>query len=332
MKKIVFLFSTIKANDKYFLTFSGQKISGWVAWLYPRRVEWSSVSWESELAEELASNVYPSALMRSVMTAQIIASHAPAGYEVLCTNVPHVRNSIVIVEKELVNRRKLLLYLRMLGNTVLVDLVDGRLKPDRLWLVDGIICCSRRGEKAYRSSQQKVPVYFVQHCLDPRLPAVIPPADRLHTWYFGAPQNLYLPESVAGQVRTSITERTDKSPATQWLSDLPQANFHYAVRGKMKSYTHKPFLKGFIAAHCSSNIMIHEGDGDAAFYLGEGYPYLLRGELTPEAIRACHDKAEREFGGPVWNQGLAVMDKIRSSCTAEVVASQFWEMVRAVSQ
>ena len=329
MKKIVFLFSTINTRKKYFFTFSGQKVGGLLGRLYPQRVEVSSISWDDTLADELASCVYPSALMRSLMTAQIVAQYAPEGYEVLCTNVPHVRNSIVLVEKEVVNRRKLLFYLRMLGNTVLVDLVDGRLKPDRLRLVDGIICCSRQGEGAYKNSQQRVPVHFVQHCVDPRLPRVEPPTEQLRARYFGAPQNLFLPEGMLGKVEISLTEDENKLPTRQWISDLSRANFHYAVRTKVKDYTYKPFMKGFIAANCSSNILIHENDGDALYYLGGDYPYLLRGELTEEAISFCFDRAEKEFGGPVWNKGLAIMEKIRSVCTDEVVADQFWEMVRA---
>ena len=333
-KKIVFLFSTVhkRFGPNFFFTFTGQNRSFCQRVLYPFAQSASRIDWRGETGQAITGNVYPSTLMRSLMQAEIAARHAPEGYEVLSTTVPHMSGCIVILDKYLINKRPLLHYLKLRGNILLADMVDGRFKLDaRLRLVDGLICCSHKGWDYYTSAQSQAPVFFVEHCLDFRLPEMAPPEDAFAPWYFGAPQNLYCRETIGDTIHISYTE-TEKKPATAWLDDLPKANFHYAVRPKIKEWLFKPFTKGGIAAWCKANILVHKDDGDALQYLGEEYPYLIREELGEDVVRRYLAKAREDFGGERWRFGLSIMRKIRERYLEQTLAKQFWTMIQEVSR
>lgn len=330
--KIVFLFPTIKKSftPKYFFTFNGQRLSRYERLRHPMAKVSASLDWEGAMAGELADTVYPSTLMRSLMQAELVARYAPDGFEVLSTNVPHISDSIVILNKFLINKRLLLHYLKLRGNIILADMVDGRFKLDkRLNLVDGLICCSHKGLAHYSTAQSAVPVFFVEHCTDPRLPEVSP-LKEFSPWYFGAPQNLLMYDSLKGRINISLTE-IDKKPHADWLADLPKANFHYALRPEIKEYSFKPFTKGFVAAHCNANILVHKEDGDARFYLGDDYPYLIHEKLNEEVIKTYLAKARDDFGGERWHYGLSIMAKLREKQSEKAISEAFWGMVNTVA-
>jgi len=329
-KRIVFLFPTVQKRfgPNFFFTFTGQNRSFCQRVLYPFAQSASRIDWKGETGRAITENVYPSTLMRSLMQAEIVARHAPEEYEVLSTTAPHMSGCIVILNKFLINKRPLLHYLKLRGNTILADMVDGRFKLDaRLHLVDGLICCSHKGRDYYASAQSRVPVFFVEHCIDARLPEVTPPDNAFSAWYFGAPQNLYGREAIEDAVHISYTE-SEKKPATAWIDDLPKANFHYAVRPKIKELRFKPFTKGGIAAWCKANILVHKDDGDALRYLGEEYPYLIREELGEEVVRRYLAKAREDFGGERWRFGLSIMRNIRERYLEQTLARQFWTMIQ----
>ena len=272
----------------------------------------------------------PSVLMRVFMHATIAASHMPDGYAISCTNAARIRNSIVIAHKHVINRKRLLRLLKRNGNILLVDIVDGVPKPDSIPYYDGIICCSRKAYDYYshecpETVRLGTPVYFVAHCTDPRIGTVTPPEDRLAPYYFGAPKNLLLFDSLK-PLLTIVHTDTQDVPNHDWVLRLKEANFHYAVRPPMKEHVYKPFMKGIIAATCNANILVHKDDGDALQYLGEDYPYLIREEPTEEVVLRYMRKAEAEFGGEVWRFGLSKIAALRESFSDAVIAGQFWKM------
>ncbi len=273
----------------------------------------------------------PSVLMRVFMHAEIAASRMCGDYSISCTNISCIRDSIVIVHKHVINRRRLLRKIKRNGNILLVDIVDGVPRPENLPHYDGIICCSRKAYDYYSQScpdtlRMGLPVYFVAHCTDPRIGAVTPPADRFAPYYFGAPKNLLLFDSLKPLLSIVYTDIQDV-PNHDWHLRLAEANFHYAVRPPMKEHVYKPFMKGIIAATCNANMLVHKDDGDALYYLGEDYPYLIKEEPTEEVVLRYMRKAQAEFGTDVWRFGLSKMAGLRETFSNEEIAGQFWRMI-----
>jgi len=119
------------------------------------------------------------------------------------------------------------------------------------------------------------------------------------------------------------TSREDPS----WLAFLPLYNFHYAVRSGRSLDLHKPFLKGFTAAHSGSNIMIQASDTEAVQWLGADYPYLVQGSADADQISHTLELAASDFGTARWEQALARMEHIRRRTSIERIAV---EAIRAL--
>ncbi len=273
----------------------------------------------------------PSALMRVFMHAEIAACRMPGDYSISCTNVSRIRNSIVIVHKHVINRSRLLRKIKRNGNILLADIVDGVPRPENLSWYDGILCCSRKAYDYYSRScpdtlRLGTPVYFVAHCTDPRIGTVTPPRDRFAPYYFGAPKNLLMFDSLKPLLTVVHTDISDV-PDHGWHLRLGESNFHYAVRPPMKEHVYKPFMKGIIAATCGVNMLVHKDDGDALHYLGEDYPYLIKEDPTEEVVMRYMRKAREEFGGEAWRFGLEKMARLRETFSNETIASQFWNMI-----
>ena len=145
------------------------------------------------------------------------------------------------------------------------------------------------------------PAYLVTHHVNPQIPRVTPPTDRLRTGYFGTPLNTILPAALGSMV--DLIGIDPYNPETSWMAAMHRYNAHWIVRRRQSFDGWKPFLKGFIAARCKSIAIVARDDGDAAHYLGDDYPFYVR-SLAPGQLEEDMLAFSNAFGGPEWRMGL----------------------------
>lgn len=268
----------------------------------------------------------PGVLMRTFMTASLVARHCPDHIAMGCTNITTVRNSIVIANKNLINRKRLLRMFKRNGNILLVDIIDGVPRRDSIPYYDGIICASQKAHAYYSQEYPDTPAYFVAHCTDPRISAPVALKSTFSPYYFGAPKNLLLFDSLKDTLGIVYTDTRDV-PNHDWYKRLGEANFHYAVRPKMGDHVFKPFIKGIIAATCGANMLVHRDDGDARHFLGEDYPYLIHEDLSEDVVLRYMRMARDTFGKAEWTYGLERMASLRDAFSPDTISRQFWDMI-----
>jgi hypothetical protein len=88
----------------------------------------------------------------------------------------------------------------------------------------------------------------------------------------------------------------------------------------------KPFTKGFIAAHCSSAILVGKDDAEATAILGSDYPFFCDrsdGKKVREAIGRMADG----FENAEWRKALSILAKVRVQESRDNVRGQ---LLRAI--
>ena len=101
-------------------------------------------------------------------------------------------------------------------------------------------------------------VHFLSHHADPRL-AGRGPDDYCNIGYFGEIINARYAAELQGKIDFCLVDT--KFADTGWIPRLGHCNVHYAVRNRRPIDGLKPFLKGFTAAHCRSNIIVPKKRG-----------------------------------------------------------------------
>ena len=120
--------------------------------------------------------------------------------------------------------------------------------------------------------------------------------DRPRTGYFGFLRNTHCPASLGGMIDLVgiDTARVEMS----WLDALPDYNAHWIVRRRGKAHDGwKPFLKGFVAARCNAVVITGRDDDDALQYLGDDYPFYVRG-TDAATLEMRHDAHRRGLRRP----------------------------------
>ena len=251
-------------------------------------------------------------------------------YTISATNIVHIQNSIVIINKNLINNKQALTILKRNNNILLSDFIDCIVNPQNITYCDGLICCSHKALEYFRQNFPDTPTYFVQHGIDQRIGIINPSVDYFSPYYFGSIENILLFDSVKSILNIVYTDSKCLLD-NNWHTHLHKSNFHYAVRPPKDKGMYKPFLKGFTAAACNSNILVHADDGDALYYLGEDYPYLIKEELCEEVVLRYMRQAKAEFGTEKWRYGLEKMGKLRELCSEQTMVRQFWDMIQHVT-
>jgi hypothetical protein len=72
----------------------------------------------------------------------------------------------------------------------------------------------------------------------------------------------------------------------------------------------KPFLKGFIAAHCGAVLVVSASDREATSYLGEDYPFRFSIEDGDDA-RAALAEVKRGYLSAAWGRALETVRAVR---------------------
>lgn len=285
------------------------------------------------LSEKFLHTFTAATIMRQMMHAHIVAPFKSNKYDVFCSSDRAVKNSIVILDKRLINRTSLLKRLKFNRNIVVIDIVDAAFKPENYEYADAIMCSGHKAYEYYSATAPGCKTFFVEHCVDIRLNNdynANAQCKNFTTYYFGAVENFYRTPAIEKLVTPCFSSNILGKTNTHWMCRLPEATLHYAIRPEIDNSVFKPFTKGFIAATCNANILIHKDDGDALHYLGTDYPYLISESLSEDIVMKYLEKARTDYGGPRWQYGLALMENIKKCVQPEVIAAQFWNMIKAL--
>jgi hypothetical protein len=205
---------------------------------------------------------------------------------------------------------------------------DIRPDPAKARVVDAHMTLSWRQTLDLNRLYPETPAFLVTHHVNSRVPAVTPPADRLRTGYFGDLENTVRPASLGEMVDLVGIDTRDVND--DWLSRLPHYNCHWIVRRARPWDGWKPFLKGFVAARCGAAVIVTADDGDAAYYLGDDYPFYAR-SLAPADLEMAMATATAGFGGPDWARARDIMAQVAARSTDAQVCAEFRAMIDEVT-
>jgi hypothetical protein len=262
-----------------------------------------------------------STILRGLQIHEILQAALPEDRGVYYSSFDQISDKIVYLTKGYLAQHGVegVVTLKNRGNVILADFVDARPNAEMIPYIDVIIASSIGGFIAYRRRYPEARVYHVTHHVDLRIrPGQTP--GHFSAGYFGEVVN-----TIGGVEIENLVEfvPVDTSRVnTHWIDRLGEFNLHYAVRQRRGIDDQKPFLKGFVAAHCGANMLIQSNAGDAAYYLGEDYPFLLPEKATERDIIDGLHKARDGFCGPEWRAGLAVMEEVRERSSVKRVARE----------
>lgn len=205
-------------------------------------------------------------------------------------------------------------------NRIFVDPLDEALTPLALEFADVIIAASRQAEIAYRTHYPHRPVFRVDHHVDPRVRAAGPP-DRpsaFRTGYFGSLENAVRSTEIERLVDFySVTGAPGE--LADWYLRPREYPLHYGVRAWLARDTFKPFVKGFTAAAVGAPILVSGSDAEAMYWLGDHYPFVVRGASTERDIVDALHATGAVFGGPEWREAQATMAEVTQRVTDHAI-------------
>lgn len=220
---------------------------------------------------------------------------------------------------------------RRQGNRVFVDPVDESLDDGRARAADVVVAASRTAYDSYRSQWPQLDVRLLNHHVDPRVARAMaerpkaPQQDHLRVAYFGELVNVVSSEAIADQVDFIHIDTSRRDDA--WLSRLPDYNLHYAVRQHRALDAHKPFLKGFTAAACRSNVLIQVDEAEPREWLPTDYPFWLTGDVTEPAILRALDFARQSVGTERWRYASEIMSDIAQRSSPDAIGRELVTLV-----
>jgi hypothetical protein len=214
--------------------------------------------------------------------------------------------------------------LRARNIAVIAGWDDGQPDAAKVAVVDAQMVLSIRQTVDLSRRFPKVPTFFVSIRPNDSIPAIAPPMDRLRTGYFGELINTIRPESLAHMVELNGIDST--SATTSWVDALHNYNAHWIVRRRHAFDGYKPFLKGFVAARCGSVVIADRNDGDVAYYLGDDYPFYVRG-LDAAQLELDMVEFAQAFGGPEWRKAQEIMAQVAERCADGQICSEFRTMI-----
>ena len=204
---------------------------------------------------------------------------------------------------------------------------DVRPEPAKARAVNAHMTLSHRQTLDLGRLYPETPAWLVTHHVNRQVPAVTPPGDRLRTGYFGDLGNTVRPASVAEMIDLVGTDTRNVNDS--WLDALPRYNCHWIVRNSRPWDSWKPFLKGFVAARCGAPVIVVAGDGDAAHYLGDDYPFYSR-SLAAADLEMAMATTAAGFGGPDWACARDIMAQVAARSTDAHVCAEFRLMIEEV--
>lgn len=274
-----------------------------------------------------------STVMRGGQLAEIVRAEAPRSWRISYSKLSGgFRDSTLILTKGALKvlDSDQLEELRRRGNRLIFDVVDEVPPATTSEFADVLIASSIEAFVAYSREFSSTRVCLVNHHVDPRIDTALAgriggPVNQAKIAYFGEPINAVLTPEIRTRVEivTVDTSRQD----TEWMGMLGSFNVHYAVRRTRDLDRFKPFLKGFTAAHVGANILIQDSQTEALHWLGNDYPYLLKGDVEEAAILNALALVEESFGSKQWFQALDRMREVKSRLEPRRIARELLSAV-----
>ncbi len=265
-----------------------------------------------------------STLLRGHQLAELAKQRLEGKVEIGVANETHLgeqRDSILVLTKGFLKHATLgeIAQLKLRGNIICADYVDDPERVDLREAIDVYIAASIRQYIHYSDAYPEKVVHLVSHHADPRLGGIKGPDRYCNIGYFGEIVNARYAAELQGMIDFCLVNT--KLAETSWIARLGHCNVHYAVRNRRPIDGFKPFLKGFTAAHCHSNIIVPKTESDAIYYLGSDYPYLLEDEGLGSVLEMI-ERVKASFGGEEWNRGLEIMESVRRRSSPEQIGSE----------
>ena len=248
---------------------------------------------------------------------------------VFYSSFDEVSNKIVYLTKGFLLQKGVpaLERLKARGNILIGDFVDAKPAKEAVDLLDVVIASSISAYIDYKGRFPKSNVHMITHHVDYRIPESNT-ATEFMAGYFGELVNTTYIDRV-GSVVHAVSVDTSKSK-DDWLNEIGKYNFHYAFRKRRTIDNHKPFLKGFVAAHCNANMLIQKGSGDAPFYLGDAYPYLVSDSATADEVLTVLQRAKEGFRSSEWYTGLEIMAEVRARSSRQYVIGEIKALMDSI--
>jgi len=271
-----------------------------------------------------------STILRSQQLSDVVRSLYEGDRDICYTDSLDIRDSIVILSKGFMKAHDPEV-IRTLSraNVVVADFVDDPVNAELLDEIDVIMASSLTGYKDYLSRYGHKAIAHVTHHVDTRIGAQSKCAmDRFSAGYFGELVNTIATRAIEELVSFNLVDTSRQT--LDWMGQLRQFNFHYAVRRSRRIDGAKPFLKGFVAAHCGANMLIQKGAGDARYYLGNDYPFLVADDVDELGILEQLRRAKGLFGGREWAYGLEIMEEVKARSSLRKVQEEFAAMIETL--
>jgi hypothetical protein len=267
--------------------------------------------------------------MRAYQLADIARERLGARAEALVVGEKQLedqRDALVILTKGFLKHATVdeLARLKQRGNTICADYVDDPYRPELHDLCDIYIAPSIRQYVRIADAHPDKPVHLLTHHAQPRLAGMSGPEDYCNVGYFGEIVNARYAAELQGKIDFCLVDT--KHADSAWLQRLRHCNVHYAVRNRRPIDGFKPFLKGFTAAHCRSNIIVPRSEGDAIYYLTSDYPDLLEDESL-NSVSYMIARVRASFGSDEWRRGLEIMDSVRRRSSPDQVAGELEALI-----
>jgi hypothetical protein len=202
-------------------------------------------------------------------------------------------------------------------------------EADKVTATQGSMTLSHRQTADFARLFPDRPAFHVTHHVNAQIRPSTPPMDRPRVGYFGFLRNTHCPASLRGMI--DLIGIDTSKVEMNWLDALPDYNCHWIVRRKGKAHDGwKPFLKGFVAARCNAVVITGQGDDDALQYLGDDYPFYVRG-TDAGTLEYDMMRIAAAFGGPDWAFAQEIMAQVGARSADAVVVAEFRAMVRALT-
>lgn len=214
-------------------------------------------------------------------------------------------------------------------NFLIADFVDDPPNAKLIGEIDALMASSQLGYKNYMNKFRDVATFHVTHHVDTRIPRCEEAAtESFRAGYFGELVNTIRSPEIEKQVSFNLVDTSKHTHS--WIDDLAGYNFHYAFRRTRGIDGAKPFLKGFVAAHCGANMMIQASAGDAPFYLGSDYPYLMPDNASAREIADALENIHENIGGKEWHYAREIMRDVAARSSIQHVMKEFDDMISAL--
>jgi hypothetical protein len=275
-----------------------------------------------------ASNA--STLLRGEQLSALVARHHAETYEVsYLHDTAELRDHVLVLTKGALRTRRPqdLAALRKRNIALIASWDDDPPDAEKVHAVDAQMAVSIRQTIDMNRMFPRSTTYFVTHHVNPKLPKVTPPTDRLRTGYFGEPLNTHRPGALGRLVEINGIDTTKRSDA--WMDAMHRYNCHWIIRRKQSFDGWKPQLKAFVAARCDAVAITARDDDDAIYYFGDDYPFYVRG-VRPSELEADMVEFAAAFGGPEWRMAQKIMAQIAARSTDAHVAAEFRAMIDSV--